>query len=100
MKAIINVNKESAYAKYNGHTFEVKEFLSTVAGIKIPHEEFAEVTADFSHTEVLIVDLQEELQKAYDNYNWGGDNRTFPNLMSYVKTNNFVMRGLKYNCPA
>jgi len=99
MKAIINVNKESAYAKFNGHTFEVKEVLSTAVGIKLSHEEFGEVTADFTHTEVFIVDLQEELQKAYGDYNWGNDNHTFPNLILYIKKNNFVTKGLKYNCP-
>lgn len=58
MKAIINVSKGSAYSQYNGLTFEVKEVLSKSVAVDING-----VTTDFSFSEVMIVDIYQEVNK-------------------------------------
>lgn len=87
MKAIINVNKNSAYAHLNGKTFWVKEVLSNLVAIDIDG-----CTIDFHHTEVLIVELAAEMQSAFDACNWGGgDSATrYNNLKAYCKANGFI----------
>ena len=55
MKAIINVQKGSAYAKYNGLTFEVRELMSSTIALDMNGQ-----TTDFNFDEVLIVDLINE----------------------------------------
>ena len=94
MKAIItNVKKSSGYSDYNGLTFDVVEILSNIICINIPSKicdgRFDRV--DFSYSEVTIVDIQHELQSAYDNWNWGSDTKTFINLKKYCDE-----RGIKY----
>lgn len=56
MKAIINVSNGSTYALYNGLTFEVKEVLSRFVAVDING-----VTTDFSFSEVMIVDIYQEV---------------------------------------
>lgn len=87
MKAIINVNKNSAYAHLNGKTFWVKEVLSNLVAINIDG-----FTVDFHHAEVLIVELAAEMQSAFNAYNWGGGNSAtrYNNLKSYCATNGFI----------
>lgn len=59
MKATVNVLKGSAYAKYNKHTFKVMDLLSRLVALSING-----VTVDFSHTEVIIVNVYEEYRHA------------------------------------
>jgi hypothetical protein len=94
MKAIINLPKSSVYAKYNYLTFEVVEVLSKIIAINING-----TTTDFGHKEVLIVDINTELQKEYDSYNWGSKNN-FKNLELYAFNNGILHREPEYNCPA
>ena len=63
MKAIVNVSKTSAYAKYNGLTFEVKEILpiSPIIALGIVNESGITIVTDFHFKEVFIVDIQEEI---------------------------------------
>ena len=75
MDAIINVNKESAYAHLNGLTFPVLELLNTMAVIDVNG-----VTTDFYFNEYLIVNIQEEYKNAYDN-----NSLIFTNLDCYVR---------------
>jgi 3-deoxy-D-arabino-heptulosonate 7-phosphate (DAHP) synthase class II len=102
MKAIItNIKKRSAYAKYNGLTFEVKEVLSTLIALQIPDENGKLNTVDFTFKEVMIVDFEQELQRAYCNANW--DNkylRHFNNLKNYQEIKKIQKIHLQYNCPA
>jgi CYTH domain-containing protein len=62
MKAIVNVNKNSHYVKFNGLTFEVKELLSKQVALLIPNVEFGkDITTDFGFKEVIIVDIVDEI---------------------------------------
>jgi hypothetical protein len=93
MKAIVTgVKKSSGFAYLNGHTFEVKEVLHSFISLKIPFKNENFLTTDFSFAEVTIVDIDNEVQKAYDDYCWGNDNRTYIRLKNYcidkhIKTN-------------
>jgi len=60
MRVILKVKKESAYAKYNGLTFNVKEFLNGLLALDINGK-----TVDFGFKEVLIVDFKNELNTAF-----------------------------------
>lgn len=53
MKAILNVSKFNQYSKFNFRTFDVVEVLSTGFCLNING-----VKTDFSHTEVILVDIQ------------------------------------------
>ena len=68
MRAIVNVKKGSGYSKFNGLTFEVKEYFSNIVCLKIPSQldidRFDSV--DFSWNEVFIVDVQSSI-KALEN---------------------------------
>lgn len=57
MKAIVKVKKASAYAKYNGHTFNVESIMDKLICLNINGN-----SVDFSFTEVILVDVQ----KYYD----------------------------------
>lgn len=101
MKEILKVDKASAYAKLNGLTFKVSEILSQSISLFIYVPEHGkEVKVDFSHSEVFIVDIQNELQKAYDIFNWGLDLRTYPNLQKYCTSREILVNQPNYNCPA
>ena len=96
MKAIVNVNANSAYANFNGYTFEVKEVLSKIVALNINGN-----TVDFSHNEVLIVDFTKELQAAYDDANWNSSRMAMlHNLRAYKIANKIADVVLTYNCPA
>jgi hypothetical protein len=64
MKAIIKVSKNSSFAKFNGHTFEVKEVLSTNSTNPIFAMDINGSTTDFTSKEIIIVDLVSELNKS------------------------------------
>jgi hypothetical protein len=99
MRAIVKVNKESHYAKYNGLTFYVKEVLNQQVALLIPSIELErDVVTDFGFKEVIIVDINNELQIAYDNINWGCDKYTFSNLKTYCVANNIKYKQPEYNC--
>ena len=102
MKVIINLPASSAYSVYNKHTFPLSENClgRSIATIALPHSSGGVRLTDFHHKEIIIVDFQEELQRAYDNHNWGLDDSTYANLMSYALLNNIVHTPPKYNCPA
>jgi hypothetical protein len=93
MKAIVNVNKNSEYAKYNGNTFEVKDVLSQRIGLIIDG-----TITDFGYIEVIIVDIKKEIQIEYDKHNWGSLN-CYLNLKSYCDLNKIDIY-TEYNCPA
>lgn len=84
----------------NGHTFEVKEILSNLVSLNIPSKiyEGRFVTCDFAFNEVIIVDIDAEVQKAFDAYNWNGS-KLYANLMNYC-TKNGIKTNEKINCPA
>lgn len=98
MKAIIKVSKHSAYAKYNGQSFEVVEVLSQLIALAIPNECGQYYTTDFGFSEVKILDIQKEMQQAYDNFNWGSDCRTFAGLQGYCQIKK-ISPQIQYNCP-
>jgi hypothetical protein len=100
MKAIVKVKKASGFSKHNGHTFEVKEVLTSLIALLIPDETGKLQTVDFTHKEVLIVDLEKELQKTFDSWNWGADLRTYPNMVLYAKENKLMFSRPEYNCLA
>jgi hypothetical protein len=90
MKAIVNVNKESAYAHLNGHTFEVKEVLDRLIALDVNG-----AITDFGHKEVMIVDFQNELQKEFDSFKWNGGGN-YSNLQKYAINNKIVFTEPKY----
>ena len=98
MKAIITgVKKSSGFANLNGHTFEVKEILHELIAMSIPSKMIDGKfdTCDFSFAEVTIVDIDNEVQQAYDDYIWGSDNKTYYRLKNYcacksIRTNEQV----------
>ena len=99
MKAIIKVNNQSAYSKYNFLTFEVKEVLRDIISIKIEEN----LSADFSIREVIIIDFDKEYQSAYDANNWAANwknSACFHFLCEYALLNNICSKKLEYNCPA
>jgi hypothetical protein len=63
MKAIIKVSKNSSFAKFNGHTFEVKEVLSANSTNPIFAMDINGSTTDFTSKEIIIVDLVSELNQ-------------------------------------
>lgn len=93
MKAILKVSNFSSYSNLNGLTFEVKEVLSSIISLSIKN-----VTTDFSYKEVTIVDIDLEIQKAYDSYNWGSDNSTYPRLVRYCEENKIQFTKPTYYC--
>ena len=64
MRAIVNVKKGSGYSKFNGLTFEVKEYFSNIVCLKIPSQldidKFDSV--DFSISEIFITDVQSSIK--------------------------------------
>lgn len=97
MKAILKVHKNSAYANYNGLTFEVNSIVSN----KLLNLQFDGFTADFSCKEVIIVDINTELQRSYDDANWNSNNYKTNNwLINYCAENNILATAPTYNCPA
>ncbi len=100
MKAIIKVNKNSSYANLNGLTFDV----NMIVGRKLLNiSTDGLTTADFSIKEVMIVDIQNELQHAFDNNNFHGGFRnsdTLAFLQNYISENNIQVEEPQYNCPA
>lgn len=96
MKAIVNVNKKSAYAKYNGLTFEVESVLSQQVALAVPNAITNRIdSVDFGHSEVLIVDIKQELTQAKINLDikvmrnqpCGFEQLILDNLHSYCKKN-------------
>ena len=84
MKAIVKVKKGSVYSNFNGLTFEVEEINSTFVRLDING-----ISTDFLYTEVIIVDIQKEYQKAFDNYNFNGDS-TVIRLQTYATKNTIL----------
>jgi hypothetical protein len=93
MKAIVSVNKGSAFAHLNGHTFSVKSHYTTGFDLDING-----VTTAFSFKEVIIVDLQKEMQMFFDLYNWNG-NTTYVTLQAYCAIKGYNVNVVN-NCPA
>jgi len=59
------------------------------------------VHTDFTHKEVLIVDLNEELQNQYNDFNWGYTfNNVFKALEKYAYNNGILHKRPEYICPA
>ena len=83
MKAILNVSKFNQYSKYNGYSFEVRELLSSLVSLDVNG-----VKTDFSHKEVIIIDLQSEYQNAFDDFNWSSTTcDKYRNLNKYMDNN-------------
>jgi len=97
MKAIVNVNKKSAYAKYNGLCFNVVDVLSQQISLSIfDHERHpTPITVDFGHSEVFVVDIRQEVNQAKldleskrsRNQFGNREQLTLDNLHSYCKKN-------------
>ena len=101
MKAIINIKRKSSGFSYlNGHTFEVKEILSNLVAVQIPSQicEGKFDTCDFTFDEVTIVDIDNEVQFAYDLYCLDGKG-LYVNLRYYCIANR-IKTNEKINCPA
>ena len=64
MRAIVNVKKGSGYSRFNGLTFEVKEFFLNIVCLKIPLQYNPEdfISVDFTLNEVFIVDIQPSIK--------------------------------------
>lgn len=91
MKAIVNVNTNSAYAPLNGHTFKVKGVFERFIALDVNG-----VVTDFGHQEVIIVDFQNELQKEFDTFKWNGGGDYY-NLRKYAINNHIVFAEPEYN---
>ena len=97
MRAIVKVNKNSAFSHLNGLTFDVKEVLSNIISLDVDG-----ITVDFSFKEVMIVDIQQESQRLYDLCNWYGniDMLVKFNKLNDYKEQNKIKFELVYNCPS
>lgn len=85
MKAIVNVNKNSAYKQLNGLTFDVKELLSKVVALDV-----LGLTIDFSYNEIFIVDLKEEFKVAVENASRSRKKRKdLASLVWYINTKKY-----------
>lgn len=84
----------------NGHTFEVKEILSTLVALQIPSRicEGRFDTCDFSFDEVIIVDIDSEIQKAHNVY-CCTESKQYTALMNYC-TKNGIKTNEQINCLA
>lgn len=87
MKAIINT-KSASYKNLNGRTFNVKQVFSSFVEVEIPSDyvKGGIILTDFKHEEVLIVEIDNEIQMAFDNHNWGNDTKTYIHLKNYCIT--------------
>lgn len=78
---------------YSDHTPNKATYCLDINGVK----------TDFSQMEIIVVDVQDWLQSAYDDYNWNsrsqGVARIYRALMGYVTANNIAFQPT-YNCPA
>jgi hypothetical protein len=64
MKAVINVNKHSAYSAYNGHIFEVQDILRNRTTLLVDGN-----SVDFYGAEVIICNpLPDELKRDYSTW--------------------------------
>lgn len=95
MKAIVNVNKASAYANLNGLAFKILSHIKRTAFTL----DVNGVATNFNFSEVIIQDFQAEYQKAYDSYNWGNSNSGYLYLKDYANTHKIEFKP-EYNCPA
>lgn len=86
MKAIINVTKDSIYSHLNGLTFELKDFGHRTCSAIVGETEIF-----FAHDEVIIVDIQEEYQRAYDRCLTSCE-EIFLKLLKYIKINNIIIK--------
>jgi hypothetical protein len=102
MKAIVKVKKASGYSQYNGRTFEVKEILSSIIALSIPSQLDIERmnTIDFSYSEVIIVDIDDEIQREYEKDCWGGGENNYQRLLRYCEVNKISYQIPTYYCPA
>lgn len=81
MKVILNVSERSFYSKYNGHTFEVLEMLSTVVKLKLPLGQ----QPDFSFREIRIVDLDLVMEESFH------DSKKKAFIIGYMKVNSIKL---------
>ncbi|MDY3538168.1 hypothetical protein PG275_09165 [Riemerella anatipestifer] len=89
MKAIIKVNTESFYSKYNFLTFEVFEIGGSWVSFKGLHPSFPQNEVDFTFDEIFIVDIENELKKAMFNSKNGNEaTRKFTALKKYCEFKN------------
>lgn len=88
MKIIINTPNSDR----NGQTFTADCF----------HENgsVSALEATFAPTEFYIVDLQSEMQRAYDSFNWNSSDSRYHKFLSYCKAAGIAMPKVEYNCPA
>jgi hypothetical protein len=93
MKIIINTPNSDK----NGHTFEVICFYEN--GCVTALEETLLQTT-LKPTEFYIVDLQSEMQRAYDSFNWNSSDTRYHKFLSYCKAAGIAMPKVEYNCPA
>ena len=90
MKAIVNVNKESQYAKLNGRTFPVKELLNSTICLNING-----VSTDFSFKEVFIVDIEDEFLWVYSASQWAEKNAALQDTSSFTTASKKTLERLK-----
>jgi len=93
MEAIINT-KSATYKHLNGKTFAIKEIFTSFVALELPFNfiKGGINTTDFNHKEVIIVDIDNEIQSAFDDHNWGNDCKRYIHLRNYcitkkIKTN-------------
>lgn len=91
MEAIINVKGASAYSVFNGHTFEVSKIWNHSVDVKGINPEYPQNDVNFTFAEIIIPNLGEELQKAYDAANWyGGEHlEKYNALVKYCELKKF-----------
>lgn len=62
MKVVINItNPLSQYFRYNGLTFETRDLTKSFIGVLLKDGNFNQT--DFSFSEVIIVDFQDEVKR-------------------------------------
>ena len=97
MRAIITgVKKASGYSIYNGLTFEIKDYMKGLVGLKIPSKLDIDKfdTIDFSWNEIFITDVQIEIKVCQNQIDflskikhtdWSKDINEYQNQINYLK---------------
>ena len=95
MKAILNVNHNSAYSHQNLLTFNVNMIVSE----NLINLNFKGFTADFSAKEIIVIDFEKEMQAAFDDFNFSGNSKRYNFLKNYQEIHKIKFEPI-FNCPA
>lgn len=98
MKAIVKT-KSKNYKHLNGKTFQVVDILSNMVALRVMDEIGRLLTVDFGFGEVIIVDIDHEVQQAFNDWNWGATKTKYSKLKAYCKANGIETNEITFVYP-